>query len=417
MNGAGEEARPGEPGERAASAGRLAGNVAAFARVLRRAGLPVGPARTLEAVRAVEVVGVGRRDDLYWALHAVLVSRREQRPVFDAAFDAFFRARNFEDKMMELLSPAAADRTAPRERPKAGAARVAAALAPDRDRPPEVAPEIEVDARATASGREVLQRKDFAQMSAAEIAMARAAVRALVMPLDRVPVRRKRPSARARELDPGRTMRASLRSGGGTIALRWREREEKPPPVVALCDISGSMTSYSRIFLHFLHALSERRRVTTFVFGTRLTNVTRQLARRDPDEALEACSEAVADWSGGTRIGATLRRFNREWSRRVMSGGPIVLFVSDGLERDGGEDLEREIDRLHRSCRRLVWLNPLLRWDGFEPRARGVRAILPHVDEMRPVHSLESVAELVAALAAPADRRTLPGGHPMPAPR
>lgn len=397
-------------GEATADGGALAGNVAAFARVLRRAGLPVGPARVVDAVRAVETAGVRRREDLYWTLHAVLVSRRDQRPVFDAAFDAFWKARNFEDKMMELLSPVARDTGEP-EPPKAASARVSAALTPERERPPETVPEIELDARFTASEREVLQRKDFAQMSTDEIAMARAAVRALVLPLDRVPVRRRRPSARQREIDPGRTMRATLRSGGGTIALRWRARATEPPPVVALCDISGSMASYSRVFLHFLHALAERRRVTTFVFGTRLTNVTRQLARRDPDEALAACSDAVEDWSGGTRIGATLKRFNRDWSRRVMSGGPIVLFVSDGLERDPDEDLAPEMDRLHRSCRRLVWLNPLLRWDGFEPKARGIREILPHVDDFRPVHSLESVATLVAALAAPAGHRALPGGR------
>lgn len=391
--------------------GRLAENVVAFARILRRAGLPVGPARVVEAVRALEVAGLRHREDVHTALAAVLVSRRDQRPVFDAAFDAFWRPRNFEDKLMEVLSPVA-DRRRETEPEKAGAGRVAEAMAPPRERPPQVRPEIEVDARFTSSGREILQTKDFAQMSADEIAAARTAVRSLAMPLDRVAVRRRAPSTRPREIDLKRTMRGSIRSGGGTIDLKFRAPTTRPPPVVALCDISGSMASYTRIFLHFLHALSERRRVATFLFGTRLTNVTRQLARRDPDEALEACSGAVADWSGGTRIATALRRFNRDWSRRVMHGGPVVLFVSDGLERDDpGEDLSREMDRLHRSCRRLVWLNPLLRFEGFEAKARGVRAIMPHVDDFRPVHSLRSVAGLAAALSGepnrPARRRSL----------
>ncbi len=184
---------------------------------------------------------------------------------------------------------------------------------------------------------------------------------------------------------------------------------------MALVDISGSMSQYSRLFLHFLHALSERRRVTTFLFGTRLTNVTRQLAAKDPDEALAACSASVPDWSGGTRIGETLRAFNRLWSRRVLSGGPIVLLITDGLEREGIEGLARETDRLHRSCRRLVWLNPLLRFDGFEAKAGGIRAILPHVDEFRPIHSLAAVADLCAALGASEDRRHDPRRWLLPA--
>ena len=185
------------------------------------------------------------------------------------------------------------------------------------------------------------------------------------------------------------------------IALATREPALRHPPLVALCDISGSMAEYTRLFLHFLHTLTDaRRRVHTFLFGTRLTNVTRALKSRDPDEALARCSAQVQDWSGGTRIATCLHGFNRQWSRRVLGQGAVVLLFTDGLERDGVADLTVEMDRLHRSCRRLVWLNPLLRFDGFEARAQGIRAMLPHVDEFRPIHTLASMDQLTRALSA-----------------
>ena len=214
-------------------------------------------------------------------------------------------------------------------------------------------------------------------MTNAEIAEAKRALAALFLPDDRLKMRRLKRAAHGR-IDPRRTMRASLKVGGDIIMPAFRARAELRPPIVALCDISGSMTQYSRLMLHFLHALSERRRVQTFVFGTRLTNVTRQLRLKDPDEALESCSDAVKDWSGGTRIASALRAFNRDWSRRVLGQGATVLLITDGLEREdkgeSGVDLAAEMDRLHRSCRRLIWLNPLLRYEGFAAKARGVRA-------------------------------------------
>ncbi|WP_226580203.1 vWA domain-containing protein [Acuticoccus sediminis] len=380
--------------------GRLAENIAVFARVLRDSGLPVGPAHAVDAVRAVEAAGIGSRTDVYAALQAVFVHKRDEIAVFDAAFDAFFRGRNLLDKMMELLSPVVDERKSP-EKPRAGAARVSEALKPpqrnDRPMPPQ---EVEVDARLTSSDREILRKKDFAQMTAVELDEARRALTRLAFDADRVVTRRRVAAPRGR-FDARRSMRSAMRTGGELITPRLSARAVKPPPIVALCDISGSMADYSRIMLHFLHALGERRRVSTFLFGTRLTNVTRALTRRDPDEALTLCSDQVTDWSGGTRIGEALERFNRDWSRRVLSGGPIVLLVTDGLERDGDLDrLAQEADRLRRSCRQLVFLNPLLRYDGFEPRAQGIRTLLPHVDAMRPIHSVESVAELAAVLTA-----------------
>ncbi|MEJ1161061.1 vWA domain-containing protein [Prosthecomicrobium sp. N25] len=382
------------------SAGKLAENIVLFGRALRAAGMPVGPASVVDAIRAVEAAGIGSREDFYWTLHAVFVTRREQRPVFDEAFKLFWRNRGLVEKMLQMLSPVAMPAQPPAP-PKAGQTRVAAAFRQERE-PAKVVeqPQIEIDARFTVSDREILQRKDFAQMTAEEIARAKEALKRLVLPLDRVQTRRLVAAPRGRLIDPRRTLRASLKAGGQMIALRYRARKAIHPPVVALLDISGSMSQYSRIFLHFLHALAEkRRRVTIFLFGTRLSNVTRQLRMKDPDEALAAASGAVADWSGGTRIATALHAFNRLWSRRVLSGGPIVLLITDGLERDTDEDLGREMERLHKSARRLVWLNPLLRFEGFEARARGVRLMLPNVDEFRPVHNLDSIAALCRAIS------------------
>jgi hypothetical protein len=237
-------------------------------------------------------------------------------------------------------------------------------------------------------------------MTAAEIAVAKDAIARLRLPLDRVRTRRMAPHRHGHLIDIRRTLRASMKAGGALIDLQYLGPRMKEPPIVALLDISGSMSQYTRLFLHFLHTVTDaRKRVSTFLFGTRLTNVTRSLRRRDPDEALAACSSHVADWSGGTRIASSLHEFNRYWARRVLTQGAVVLLITDGLERDGDDTLAFEIDRLHRSCRRLIWLNPLLRFEGFEARARGIKTILRHVDELRPIHNLQSMTELVDALS------------------
>src|SRR5207237_6398497 len=215
--------------------------------------------------------------------------------------------------------------------------------------------DVEVDARLTVSDREVLQRKDFAQMTAAEVAAAKAAIARLVLSIDEVKTRRLAPHRHGHLIDIRRTLRASLKAGGAVIDLKYLGPRSKSPPIVALLDISGSMSQYTRLFLHFLHAVTDAlKRVHTFLFGTRLTNVTRALKAKDPDEALAACSASVLDWSGGTRIATSLEAFNKKWARRVLGQGAIVLLITDGLERDPDASLAFEIDRLHRSCRRLI---------------------------------------------------------------
>lgn len=382
--------------------GKLAENILHFARLLRGAGLPVGPGHALDAVRAVEVAGVSSREDFRATLHAVFVSKHEQTVIFDQAFALFWRTRGFIEKLIALMSPAAAPQQ--QSKPAPGATRLAEALAGDRPKR-EAEPDIERDARLTMSANEILQRKDFAQMTTEEMAQAQAVVARLRLPEDEVVTRRWRRDPNGARIDPRQTLRKAMVRGGDILALERRERVLRHPPVVALCDISGSMSDYTRVFLHFLHRLTEeRRRVETFLFGTRLTRVTRALRARDIDAALADVSAAVPDWSGGTRIGASLHAFNRVWSRRVLGQGAIVLLFTDGLEREGVEELGFEMERLHKSCRRLVWLNPLLRYDRFEPRAAGIRAMLPHVDEFRPVHHLASLQDLADALSRPAMR-------------
>jgi uncharacterized protein with von Willebrand factor type A (vWA) domain len=379
--------------------GRLADNIVYFARALRKAGMRVGPASVKDAIEAVLAAGIGSRDDFYWTLHAVLVTRHEDHVVFDEAFRLFWKSRELVEKLLAMFSPVAPDMRE-RQKPRAAESRVSEAMFEGhRNKAPHEVPEIEVDARFTVSGNEVLRGKDFAQMTAAELSEAKREIAALRLPFDLVATRRFRPDARGRKVDPRAMMRSSARTGGELILPKFRSAREVHPPLVILADISGSMSQYSRIFLHFLHAMTEkRRRVHAFVFGTRLTNLTRQLRHRDPDAALADCSAAVKDWSGGTRIGDTLQDFNRLWSRRVLGQGAVVLLITDGLERDDVAGLSGEMERLRKSCRRLIWLNPLLRFDGFEARARGVRAMLPHVDEFRPVHNLNALADLCASL-------------------
>jgi uncharacterized protein with von Willebrand factor type A (vWA) domain len=385
--------------------GRLAENILYFARALRAAGIPVGPGAVLDALAAVRAAGLGAREDFYWTLHAVFVNRHEHSLIFDQAFRIFFRKRAYLDKLMASLLPQPPQR--PPESPKPGAHRVEEALFAglrQRERPK---PDTEIDARLTVSDRELLQKKDFAQMTVAEIAVAKDAIKRLVLSLDQVKTRRLAPHRYGHLIDMRRTLRASLKAGGAVIDLKYLGPRTKAPPIVALLDISGSMSQYTRLFLHFLHAVTDaRKRVHTFMFGTRLTNVTRALKQKDPDEALAAVTASVEDWSGGTRIATSLKAFNKLWARRVLTQGAIVLLITDGLERDPDQRLGFEMDRLHRSCRRLIWLNPLLRFSGFEAKAKGILAMLPHVDELRPIHNLESMAELVQALS------TKGGGDP-----
>ncbi len=380
--------------------GRLAENILYFARALRTAGIPVGPGAVIDALEAFAAGGVGTREDFYWTLHAVFVKRREHSILFEQAFRLFFRKRAYVERLMAMMMPQI-QAPAQNAAPQPAAQRIQDALFAGLNKtPPREQKEVELDASLTVSDRELLQRKDFAQMSAIEMLAAKDAIRRMVLTLEKVRTRRLKVDKHGHVIDMRRTLRASLKAGGSLIDLRYSGPQKKLPPIVALVDISGSMSQYTRLFLHFLHAVTDaRKRVHTFLFGTRLSNVTRALKHRDPDEALAACSASVLDWSGGTRIATSLHMFNKLWARRVLGGDAMVLLITDGLERDPDDTLAFEMDRLHRSCKRLIWLNPLLRFEGFEAKAKGVRAMLPHVDEFRPVHTLDALADLVASLS------------------
>ncbi len=389
--------------------GKLAQNVVHFARALRAAGLPVGTGRTLEAVRAVSIGGFEQREDFYHTLAACFTSRPDHRPVFDQCFYMFWRDPQIMERMMGMLMPEIQAPAHEREK-KAGEQRAAEGLSdghrnrpePEADQPPD---EIEVDARLTFSDQEKLHARDFEQMSAAEIAEAKRAIARLSLPVRPLLSRRTAPAPLGNLPDWRRTLRTSMRNGGVPVLAR-RKRQIRWPNLVALCDISGSMAAYSRMLLHFLHAAANSKgagwsKVHVFTFGTRLTNVTRHLRHRDVDEALMQAGHEAQDWDGGTRIGACLENFNKTWSRRVLGQGAVVLLITDGLDRDDPDRLARQAERLHLSARRVIWLNPLLRWDGFEAKARGVRALLPHVDTFCAAHNIDSLTELSGLLSDP----------------
>jgi uncharacterized protein with von Willebrand factor type A (vWA) domain len=395
--------------------GRLAENLVHFTRVLRVAGLPVGPGQMLDALAAVRLVGVMRREDWRAALAAVLVKRREHREVFDQAFAAFWRDPDLLGKVLAAMLPHVQGRyDAPTVSP-----RVAQGLSPHR-KPSRPGVPQDQDPELLAFGgspTERLQQTDFERMTAEEWQAVARMLETLPMPVEPQRIRRYRSAARG-SVDPRATLRAALRTGGDALALRYRRHVRRAPPLVVLCDISGSMQRYSRMFLHWLHGMVQRAsNVSVFLFGTRLTPVTRLLRTRDVDAALAAVAAGVHDWSGGTRIAAALERFNRDWSRRLLAQRAVVLLVTDGLECDDDEDagdgaqdafgtrrrasverLALAAERLSKSCSELIWLNPLLRYEGFEPKAAGVRALLPSVDRHIPVHNLAAYAQLAAAL-------------------
>ena len=400
------------PPEAPNSGGHLADNIMHFARVLRSTGLPIGPDRVIDATRALEVTGITRRDDFYWTLASVFIDRREQFDLFDQAFKVFWRDPKLLERALALLLPEQIqDLVQQKADPDAVVDRLADALSRDikskggdedgRDAPPEIKP----DAAESSSAKEMLQHADFESMTQAEMAEAKRLIARLRLPIPDIRTRRFRLDSRGRRVDLRATLRLALRTGGDIIPLQRSSPRLRHPPLVVLCDVSGSMSRYARMFLHFLHAItSDRDRVTSFVFGTRLTNITRHLRHRDVDVAMSHIMDMINDWSGGTRIGQCLGEFNLRWSRRVLAQNATVLMITDGLDGDVGQGLGEQMERLHKSCRHLIWLNPLLRYEGFEARPFGVRAMLPHVDAFLPGHNINSLIDLATVMGQPPQR-------------
>jgi uncharacterized protein len=382
--------------------GHLAANIMHFARVLREAGIPIGPGMVLDALDAAMSGPLRKREDFYWTLHAVFVKRREQRELFDQAFHVFWKKPKMLQQLMQLMYTQIA-RKPHENRKDPGFRRLAEAMFDKTDVPnrtKQQRDELEIDATLTSSTDDILRQKDFEQMTASEQRQAIHALKQLRLNRIEVQTRRFQSAQHGQRIDMRRTMRNSIRAGGQLTGLARKNKKWREPPLVVLCDISGSCSNYSRIFLHFLHTLmTDRDRVHVFLFGTRLTNITRELRRKDIDEAMLKVSAAVKDWSGGTRIGSALHDFHYKWSRRVLTQGAHVLLMTDGLDREDTTTLRKEMQHLRLAAKRIVWLNPLLRFDGFEARANGIRAMMPFVDEFRPVHSLNSLTDLAETLA------------------
>ena len=393
---------------------KLAQNIIHFARALRKAGLPIGPGRVLDAISAVEAAGFTEKRDFYWVLHACFVNRPEHRAVFAQIFRLYWRDPRYLEHMMSYMIPAVRGVQEDRKT-QAAEKRAAEALLdgvnqdlPEPTDREEDGTEIEMDASLTMSKEERLRTLDFEQMSTEEMAAAKRMLAKLELPVKPLASRRGMASLTGTSIDARRTLQNALRHGGDLKDIARKSPRPRWPNLVALCDISGSMSQYSRVILHFLHAVSNAKgagwaKVHAFTFGTRLTNITRHLRQRDVDAALAAAGAEAQDWEGGTRIGQCLHAFNRDWSRRVMGQGAVVLLITDGLDRDDPDQLAAEIDRLHLSSRRLIWLNPLLRWDGFAPKARGIAAMLPHVDSFRAGHSIAALEDLARVISQPDD--------------
>lgn len=373
-----------------------------FARLLRAAGLPVAPDRVQLALQALPLVDIGLRADFRHSLQACFLARHEQQPLFDEAFEVFWQtAAN--GKAQPL--PFTAQGTTATD---SGNQRLAAAVFPERAREANREPPSSRDADLAWSASEALREADFNRMSADEWQEAQRVLRQLRLFFEPLRIRRPRRAARPGAADWRATLQAMARQPEAW-PMRWREPRRRPPPIVVLADISASMSRYSRMLLHFAHALGRSDlHVHSFVFGTRLTPITRLMAQRDPDVAVAQVSEHVQDWSGGTRITACLREFNRHWARRVLGGNATVILITDGLEHGDTAALAFEMERLAMACRRVVWLNPLLRYARFEPRAAGIRAMLPHVERFVPAHNLASLAQLARLLADPSHARGAP---------
>ncbi len=383
--------------------GRLVENILHFTQALRKAGVKVGTAQVETAIEAVEAAGFTRRVDFYHILRATLITRAEHLEVFHQVFSMFWRDPDFLSSLMQMLSPQLQGEP-DTEKPDAGKRRAEEALAGGTQRK-EVATKDEVERQAllTWSGTEVIRRKDFDQMTTTEMVEAERAVCLLNLPVKPIRTRRAKADRYGARPDPRATLRAARRRAGEIDRIERKAPRTRFPDLIALCDISGSMSVYSRMLLRYMHAIIHAPdrgwgHVHAFTFGTKLTNVTRALRQSDPDLALAAAGQEARDWEGGTRIGASLERFNKEWSRRVLTSGAVVILITDGLERDDLSLLDREAARLARSVGKLIWLNPLLRYDGFSPRAGGVQTLLRHVDSFHACHSLDSLAALSEAL-------------------
>ena len=375
--------------------GQLLKNCVLFGRCLRVLGIEVTPTQMVDLVDSLHYVDIGHKQDFKNSARAVLINTREHLEPFEQAFELFWQARP-DDSWSQAPGNALLQPQPPEQMEILSSDDETGSEGDDGTPDPE--PELETV--YTYSAVEVLRQKDFAHLDPAELARLKRMMLNITWKLEPRRTRRTVPTSQGTQIDMRRTLRLNLRYGGEFLQLAQRERKLKRRPVVLLCDISGSMERYSRILLQFVYMVSSRLdRVESFVFGTRLTRITRQLQTRDVDQALDEASNVINDWAGGTRIGESIRSFNYDWARRVLGQGAVVMIISDGWDRGDIDVLGQEMDRLHRSCHRLIWLNPLLGSDEYEPLVRGIQVALPHIDDFLPVHNVASLEQLAALLA------------------
>ncbi|MYG09734.1 MAG: VWA domain-containing protein [Rhodobacteraceae bacterium] len=389
--------------------GTLVDNITHFARALRTSGLPIGTGQTVKAIKAVETVGLQTRDDFFSVLQCCFVNRPDQMVVFAQTFELFWRDPRYHDHLMSMMLPSIRGANEKRN-PEAGMKRAGQSLMGENKNPinypdsnQEAGEELEVVSTGTTSYQDRFNSMDFEQMSTEETREAKRIIAELELPIKQLVSRRYKPNPKGRISDWKSTMKMASRTGGEIFKLEYQNPTVRYPNLVALCDISGSMSTYSRMLLHFLHSVTNYRKnqwskVHSFTFGTKLTNITRNLAIKDVDQALESAGQEVSDWEGGTRIGECLKEFNFKWSRRVLGQGALVLLITDGLESGDITQLGQEMKRLQLSSRRLIWVNPLLRWDKFTPKARGISTMLPWVDCFKSAHNINSLVGLSKVL-------------------
>ncbi|MDW8006342.1 MAG: VWA domain-containing protein [Thermomicrobium sp.] len=396
----------------------------AFARLLRRAGVKTTTGQAMDFVRAIEHIDISRREEFREAARACLVTHKDDMPVFDRLFDLYWRAKpELSDGLLQQAEPDDLIELAPEEGEEAEEAegstiegargrRLEAIEAIEEAEEGEASDEESLADAFSYSPAEVLREKDFADFTEEELAQIRRFMQQLTWEIGRRRSRRKVASPKGRFIDPRRTMRRSLQTGGVPLTIARRETKTKPRQLVVICDVSGSMDRYSRILLQFIYAIENgMAKVEAFVFGTRLTRVTRLLKHQDIDEAMRRVAREVQDWSGGTRIGQSLQTFNQEWARRVLRNGAVVLIISDGWDRGDPDLLAREMARLQRSCYRLIWLNPLLGSPRYEPLTRGMQAALPYIDDFMPIHNFASLEALAKHLSQIDQKRPVRRQH------
>lgn len=405
--------------ERTPTSATLSSNLLTLGRDLRDAGMKIGSGQIINLVEAVSTIDCRRRDDFYSAAKSTLVTSPEQIPVFDHAFSRFWRRllkpEMPNDELFDRhefdMPPAPSDESEQAQASKKQAAdknstvkkeRAVVAVEDTDDQNAEDQQDLDAlpEDVIVFSAREVLKKKDFAQFTPDEIAEARRIIAGMNWRLGTRQTRRKEKANNGDFIDYRRTLRHSMKHGGVPIELRRRRNKVKMRPLVLICDISGSMDRYSRLLLQFVHAMEQGlENVEVFVFSTRLTRITRELRKKNVDAAIEQVVNSVHDWSGGTRIGESIKAFNYEWSRRVLRSGATVVMISDGWDRGDPQLLATEMARLQRSCRRLIWLNPLLGAPGYQPLTQGIRAALPFVDAFLPIHNLKSLEALAELLS------------------